>query len=242
MKECENAGCARQSYVTKTSILTSSEREIQDLRTSSDTIRALKEEHPGLTDVNFGRARHEVAPGEFYLVERWAKAEDVNDDALDAFVNATKATAQMTSGVSEVSTSTCASERTGTISLQMGYPCRSIWKVIGSPSYCAWVPRCKFMRQTDLAEHAQLYMDDGSILNAAIVKKEKDISVKLSVLISSTNLRGYSRALSLKKVNRASCQVNYYFYDPINDATAREAAERNFEENFVPNLYTQLSN
>ena len=240
MKECEEAGCTRQTYVTKTSILTSSEGEIQDLRSSPDIIRALKKEHPGLTDINFGRARHEVAPGEFYLVEKWAKAEDISGDALDAFVNATKATPQMTSGVSEVSTSTCTSERTGTISLKTGYSCKSTWKVVGSPSYCAWVPGCKFMRLADLADHAQLYMADGSILNAAIVKKEKDMSVKLSVL-SSTNLRGYSGALSLKKVNRASCQVNYHFYNPIKDATAR-ASERNFEENFVPNLYTQLSN
>jgi len=250
MGYCEDSVCVVQNYAAKTSILKVAERKyaggVQDPRPPQNVIRKLQKERPGLIDIVVGHSHHEVAPGEYYLVEKWAKVEDISDGLIDSFANKSLVQAQEEGkwqelGIAKVDTADCASKRIGNISLKMDHSCKSVWKVVGSPDYCAWVPGCKFMRQTDLAQHAQLYMSDGSILHAAIVRNEKETSIQVSVL-SSTRLTGYSGILSFEKVGRSSCLVNYHFHSSITDVTVKASEERTFQENFVPDLYAKLTN
>jgi len=243
MEECES-GCAVHNYAAKTSILTINAGGLRALLSSRNTIRKLRKENPGLLDIDAGRARHQISPNNFYFVEKWATADVITDDMLGSFANMSLGQAHEEGtwqelDVVQVSTKTCSSKRFGEILLEMQHSCKSVWKVIGSSDYCTWVPGCKFKRQTQLDSHVQLYMADRSVLSADVGKKEKEMIIDVSVLTEQIN--GYSGIISLEKLGRASCGINYHFQNSMKDRSLT-VCESTFHEIFVPDLYAKMSN
>jgi len=251
MPECDAPPCLTQRYVSKTSILTLSD----DMLESGGTIKETVQRLPGLVELHVGRALHDVAADKYIMVETWSAKDNMTDDTLSHFIDASagddlidEATLSRQLDVATVNKKQCALERIDSIEVQPQYSCKKLWRVLSSPGYCAWIPGCKFAA-TQSSHHAQLYMGDGTTLPAVITKNKKEKKISVSVL-SQTELPGYSAVMTLEKTGNGlfpwsngnkSCNLKYEFR--INAAYLSSPSKRsdNFNEYFLPDLYTKLS-
>mmetsp|Transcript_20870 Transcript_20870/g.41523 ORF Transcript_20870/g.41523 Transcript_20870/m.41523 type:complete len:854 (-) Transcript_20870:109-2670(-) len=251
MPECDAPPCLTQRYVSKTSILTLSD----DMLESGGTIKETVQRLPGLVELHVGRALHDVAADKYIMVETWSAKDNMTDDTLSHFIDASagddlidEATLSRQLDVATVNKKQCALERIDSIEVQPQYSCKKLWRVLSSPGYCAWIPGCKFAA-TQSSHHAQLYMGDGTTLPAVITKNKKEKKISVSVL-SQTELPGYSAVMTLEKTGKGlfpwssgnkSCNLKYEFR--INAVYLSSPSKRsdNFNEYFLPDLYTKLS-
>eukprot|EP00577_Skeletonema_sp_RCC1716_P010526 CAMPEP_0113413536 /NCGR_PEP_ID=MMETSP0013_2-20120614/23490_1 /TAXON_ID=2843 ORGANISM="Skeletonema costatum, Strain 1716" /NCGR_SAMPLE_ID=MMETSP0013_2 /ASSEMBLY_ACC=CAM_ASM_000158 /LENGTH=834 /DNA_ID=CAMNT_0000300241 /DNA_START=16 /DNA_END=2520 /DNA_ORIENTATION=- /assembly_acc=CAM_ASM_000158 len=250
MPECDAPPCLTQRYVSKTSILTLSD----DMLESGGTIKETVQRLPGLVELHVGRALHDVAADKYIMVKTWSAKENMTDDTLSHFIDASAGDDLIDEAMSRqldvatVNKKQCASERIDSIKVQPQYSCKKLWRVLSSPGYCAWIPGCKFAA-TQSSHHAQLYMGDGTTLPAVITKNKKEKKISVSVL-SQTELPGYSAVMTLEKTGNGlfpwsngnkSCNLKYEFR--INAAYLSSPSKRsdNFNEYFLPDLYTKLS-
>ena len=86
----------------------------------------------------------------------------------------------------------------------------------------------------------ELYMDDGSVLNA-IVRTKGRKSKEVSTLGDSHPLAGYKGTLSLTRHGLFGCEIEYVFRNNVG-GSSRDALFDHVHNTFVPDLYTQLSN
>jgi len=251
MPECDAPPCLTQRYVSKTSILTLSD----DMLESGGTIKETVQRLPGLVELHVGRALHDVAADKYIMVETWSAKENMTDDTLSHFIDTSAGNAPIGKAalirqldVATMNKKQCASERIDSIKVQPRYSCKKLWQVLDSPGYCAWIPGCKFAA-TQSSHHTQLYMGDGNTLPAVITKNKKEKKISVSVL-SETELPGYSAVMTLEKTGNGlfpwsngnkSCNLKYEFR--INAAYLSSPSKRsdNFNEYFLPDLYTKLS-
>ena len=251
MPECDATPCLTHRYVSKTSILTLSD----DMLNMGGTIKETVQRLPGLVELHVGRALHDVAADKYIMVETWSAKDNMTDDTLSHFIDASavddlidEATLSRQLDVATVIRTQCASERTDSIEVQPQYSCKKLWRVLSSPGYCAWIPGCKFAA-TQSSHHAQLYMGDSTTLPAVFTKNKREKKISVSVL-SQTELPGYSAVMTLEKTGKGlfpwssgnkSCNLKYEFR--INAAYLSSPSKRsdNFNEYFLPDLYTKLS-
>ena len=245
MPECSGPPCLTQRFVSKTSILTLSEESLE----SGGTVKEAQQSQPGLIDLKFGRAHHDVSSNKYFMVEEW-KAKDnmtATEGIISRFTDTSALIEESTLkqlDVATVNSMTCSSERIDSIELQPQYSCKKLWRVLDSPGYCAWIPGCK-IANTESSLHAKLFMADGTTLPAVIAKNRKEKKVSVSVL-SQTELHGYSAVMSLKEKSRKglfpwlrrnkSCNLKYDFRINVS-----WDGSDNFHEYFLPDLYTKLS-
>ena len=202
--------------------------------------------------IDSGHVRSKVAPGKFYVVETWATEEEMTD-LSDSFSGTTLGEAQKDGywqelDLSVIDTVACPTKNIGNVSVKSQHSCKSLWKVIRSPEHCQWVPGCKFMKKTDSPSHWQLYMDDGSVLDADVDIQKKDKSLHLSVL-SHDRLNGYMGRLSLERTGKASCDINYHFNSLLKDSSPALCYSDlhlgsficTFHNHFIPGLHMQLA-
>jgi len=251
MPECDAPPCLTQRYVSKTSILTLSDEMLESVGTVKESVQRL----PGLVELHVGRALHDVAADKYIMVETWSAKENMTDDTLSHFIDTSAGNAPIGKAalirqldVATMNKKQCASERIDSIKVQPRYSCKKLWQVLDSPGYCAWIPGCKFAA-TQSSHHTQLYMGDGNTLPAVITKNKKEKKISVSVL-SETELPGYSAVMTLEKTGNGlfpwsngnkSCNLKYEFR--INAAYLSSPSKRsdNFNEYFLPDLYTKLS-
>jgi hypothetical protein len=250
MHECDAPPCLTQRYVSKTSILTLSDEMLESVGTVKESVQRL----PGLVELNVGRALHDVAADKYVMVETWSAKDNMTDDTILQLIDTSAGNAPIGKAalirqldVATVNKKQCASERIDSIKVQPQYSCKQLWQVLDSPGYCAWVPGCK--SAATQSSHAQLYMGDGNTLPAVITKNKKEKKISVSVL-SETELPGYSAVMTLEKTGKGlfpwssgnkSCNLKYEFR--INAAYLSSPSKRsdNFNEYFLPDLYTKLS-
>ncbi|KAK1737464.1 hypothetical protein QTG54_011750 [Skeletonema marinoi] len=245
MPECSGPPCLTQRFVSKTSILTLSEESLE----SGGTVKEAQQSQPGLIDLKFGRAHHDVSSNKYFMVEEW-KAKDnmtATEGIISRFTDTSALIEESTLkqlDVATVNSMTCSSERIDSIELQPQYSCKKLWRVLDSPGYCAWIPGCK-IANTESSHHAKLFMADGTTLPAVIAKNRKEKKIGVSVL-SPTELHGYSAVMSLKEKSgkgffswlrrNKSCNLKYDFRINVS-----WDGSDNFHEYFLPDLYTKLS-
>lgn len=245
MDQCEDSYCTTKSYVAKTNILTTERGNyadgFKDIIASRKDVEQAQRDIPGLVDISVGKVRHDIVPGKFFLVEKWETADDVNDDLLTLFEstsvdNAERQGSWQTHDLVDVGSAFCPAKKIGNISMKLKHGCRSVWKAVGSPGYCAWVPGCMFMHQSGTFSNAKLYMDNGSVLDAIVEKDSKARKIQLSAL-SNERLSGYFGAITLERAGFGSCEIKYHYRHAIKDAVESESY---FHELFVPDLYENL--
>ena len=235
-------GCTEQNYVAKTNMLSQSGRKAHEFPISKGLVKQMRKLYPGLEDITVGHARRGVACTGFFLVEKWEEMEDINEDLFNSLVNATHHPelewTRTSYAPSSVDTFTCPSKRIGHISHNMKFSCNAVWKVLESPDFCAWVPHCQFMEETESESRSKLFLADGHILDAAVKRNKKEWKIEVSTL-SQSRLNGYHGAIFLEKIGRSACTVNYHYRRSLRYG-AKGSSENSFLQKFVPEIYSRL--
>ena len=252
LPECDDPLCLHRSYVAKTSILTESKELFEGGKTTQELLKTT----PGLLELNVGRIQHEVSSDKFFMVEKWDAEDSMTEDVLQRFTGSSSsdAFADTPLDIATVSTKTCPqpSVRFGSIEVKPRYSCKKLWRVLDSPVYCAWIPGCKFI-STDTAPEAKLFLDDGTVLPAAVVKNKGKMKIDVSVLSSNANAKlppGYAAQMTLEKSgtglfpwskSNRSCKLKYDFRVDVTNLSSPSGCADYFNQHFLPDLYTKLS-
>lgn len=256
MPECDAPPCLKQRYVSKTSILALSDEMLESGGTIKEAVQSL----PGLIELHVDLARHNMEDDKYVMVEVWSDKDNMTmtEDVLSYFIDTSEGNAIIDEAkqiqhldVATVNKKQCASEMIDSIELQPQFSCKKLWRVLDSPGYCAWIPGCEFAAtQSESSNYAQLHMRDGTIIPAVIAKNEEEKKISVSVL-SQTDLPGYKAVMTLEKSGggifpwssgNKSCNLKYEFR--MNGASPTSPSKRsdiNFNEYFLPDLYTKLS-
>lgn len=241
MEEC-TSHCTSMNSVAKTRILKARKGKFPGgyIRPSKDTVSKLQKEYPGLLDIEIGRARHKVAPGEFFFLEKWASREVVNESLLKSFADMAmgevpfKAKGDLQ--LADVQTATCPSKHIGNISRELHHSCPSLWKKLKSKKQgiCSWIPGCEYSVRARGSQNVELHMDDGDVLNAVVNEEDKAKRLQITML-SKGRMQGFLGVLSLDKTSRKSCKIDYHFRIPNKDSSPAQYYSV-FHERFVPDI------
>lgn len=246
MPVCDVHPCVETQYVARTSVLTVHEEYQGRINDIGSIIKEdIQEEYPGLFEIDIGQVNHQVSHEQFYFTEKWLNMESMKDGLLSSFVNLSE-NDDIISGYEKhdvhttVSSSICAHDHKGALTQVSTSSCGSLWKVVNAPSYCGTIPGCKYMKRLPgSVSLVELYMDDGSVLNA-IVRTKGRKSKEVSILGDSHPLAGYKGTLSLTRHGLFGCEMEYVFRNNLGGS--RDSFFDHVHNTFVPDLYTQLSN
>lgn len=226
--------------MAKTNTLRAHDKRAHEFPISSGLVRQMRKSYPGLEDITVGHALHGVEGTGFFLVEKWEN-EDIDEDLFDSLAKATnqKGWSRTSYPPSSVDTFTCPAKRIGHISHNITSPCKSVWRVLKSPAdFCAWIPGCQLMEDTDNGSRAKLYLADGHILDAAVKRSKKDWTIEVSTL-SPSRLNGYHGAILLEKNGRSACTVNYHYRRSLQYGS-KGSSENAFLQKFVAEIDGRL--
>jgi len=244
MPSCGGSGCTRRAYTAKTSILLAHKQDPKqgmiEYPGEKGLVKQMVKSFPGLKEIHFGHALHGVAPLGSFLVEEWDSLDNINEDLFDTLTNATSMPAitwtRKSYAPSSVETYTCPSQRIGHIHHTVSRSCSAVWKVVTSPSFCAWIPGCKLLVPTKVAAHSKVLTEGGQQLDAAVKRDKKNRRIEVSVLEA---MDGYSGALWLERNGWWSCKV-HYFFRVLDQDGLKGSTEKVFHEKFVPSLHNRL--
>jgi len=246
MPVCDVHPCVETQYVARTSVLTVHEEYQGRINDIGSIIKEdIQEKYPGLVEIDIGQVNHQVAHDKFYFTEVWQNLESMKDGLLSSFVSLSE-NKDIISGYDKhdvhttVSSAICASDHKGTVTQVSSNSCSSLWKVVNGPSYCGTIPGCKYMKRLPgSVSLVELYMDDGTLLNA-IVRTKGRKSKEVTILGDSHPLAGYKGTLSLTRHGLFGCEMEYVFRNNLGGS--RDSFFDHVHNTFVPDLYTQLSN
>jgi len=235
--------------VARTSILTVNdhyEGRIDRISSGVDIEQQLREDYPGLKELDIGLVQHEVAHDKFFVVEKWDTIESMQDGLLPSFVKISNIDSiedidQSLDLHTSVRSAVCSSLKTGDIRMKSKNSCASLWKVTGPPENCAWIPGCKYMKTSSTSALARVYLEDGTMLNAITTSKRG--TKKIKILADDHHLGGFSSVLSLKKLGWGHCEVRHAFQNGrLAAQESSHATFRVFHEHFVPDLHLRVTN
>ena len=227
------------SYVAKTHTLQAHDIKTDEFPISTGVVRQMLKLYSGLEDITAGHARSAVAGTGFVMVEKWGAIEDVNKELFDSLANTTNEKfSRTTYAPSHIDTFTCPAKIIGHISHNItSHSCSSVWNVLVSPGFCAWVPGCMLMeRENEM--RSKVYLGDGSIVDAIVKTSKKDMEIDVSTL-SESRLDGYNGEISLVRVGRSACTVNYHYRRSVR-YFSKGSTENYFIQKFVPEIANRL--